>query len=280
MTYIVHGATGAQGSPVLSLLHSEGLPVRAAVRDTSKVEGAEAIAVDVSSADSLAAAYEGADGIFVHLPLGHPDTRRTQALAIGEAVRRARPARVVFSTSGYAIDATGDDDDAPNIVARELAASGVSYAIVEPRLYLENLLLPPLLAAALEGTLPYPLREDYATSWSSHLDVAEVVVKLLTDHEVTGVVSMGALPGLVGADLAAGFSNYLSCDVQYEAIAPATMGEMIRPLFGDEATAPVVAFYEDRLVRTGEEISEERSAQKLLGLHPRSVDTWLRAMGV
>jgi uncharacterized protein YbjT (DUF2867 family) len=279
MTYIVHGATGAQGSPVLSALAAAGLSAVAAVRDTSKVDG-EAVAVDLSSVGSLAAAYEGADGVFLHLPLGHPDAQRQRALVIGEALRQAQPRRVVFSTSGFTIGAGGDDLVAPNVMARELAASGVSHAIVEPRLYLENLLLPPLLAAVHEGVLSYPLRADYATSWSSHLDVAEVVVRLLQTPEVTGIVSVGALPGLVGADLADGFSRYLGAPVSYRAIAPEEMGEMIRPLFGEAATTPVVESYRNRAEQAGEEIPADRSAQKLLGLAPRSVEDWLRAMGV
>lgn len=280
MAYIVHGATGAQGSPVLSALAAAGLPAVAAVRDTSKVDG-EVVAVDLSSVESLAAAYEGADGVFVHLPLGHPDVQRQQALVIGDAVRRARPQRVVFSTSGYTIGTGGGDLDAPNVLVRELASSGVSYAIVEPRLYLENLLLPPLLAAVHEGgVLPYPLRADYATSWSSHLDVAEVVVRLLQTPQVTGIVSVGALPGLVGADLAAGFSRYLDTPVSFRAIAPEEMGEMISPLFGEAATTAVVESYRNRAEQPGEEIPAERSAQKLLGLSPRSVEDWLRARGV
>lgn len=279
MAYIVHGATGAQGSPVLSALAAAGLPAVAAVRDTSKVDG-EAVAVDLSSVDSVAAAYEGAEGVFVHLPVGPLHVQRLQALVIGEAVRRARPQRVVFSTSGYTIGAGGSDLDAPNVMVRELAASGVSYAIVEPRLYLENLLLLPLLAAVHEGVLPYPLRADYATSWSSHLDVAEVVVRLLRTPEVTGIVSVGALPGLVGADLAAGFSRYLGAPVSYRAITADEMGEMIIPMFGEAGAAPVVESYRYRAGQPGEEIPADRSAQKLLGLTPRSVEDWLRARGV
>jgi len=280
MTYIVHGATGAQGSPVVSALLAAGHSVRAAVRDTSKVEGVDAVQVDSSSVESLAAAYEGAEGVFVHLPLGHPDAQRDQALAIGAALKKAKPARVVFSTSGYAVDVEGDSQDAPNVMARELAASGVSYAIVAPRLYLENLLLPPMIAAARQGELSYPLRDDYATSWSSHLDVADVVARLLTSTEVSGVVGVGALPGLLGSDLAEGFSEYFGTSVRYTAITPAEFGDMIRPLFGEDASAPVVASYEYRLGQPDEEIDQARSAQALLGVQPRSVVEWLRAMGI
>ncbi|AXK44849.1 NmrA family NAD(P)-binding protein [Brachybacterium saurashtrense] len=280
MAYIIHGATGAQGSPVLSALTAAGHAAVAAVRDVSKVDG-EAIAIDNSSADSLAAAYEGAEGMFVHLPLGRPQDQVAYAQAIGQAIRRTKPPRVVFSTSGYTADMSGHGQNAPDVLIRELAESGVSYAVVEPRLYLENLLLPVTLEPVRsEGALRYPIRADYVTSWSSHLDVADVVVRLLTDHTVTGVVSIGALPGLVGEDLAAGFSRYLGETVRFESITPAQYGELITPLFGEGAAAPVVASYEHRRKQPGEVIPEERSAQTLLGLAPRSVEQWLRDLGI
>ncbi|MBD8207857.1 MULTISPECIES: NmrA family NAD(P)-binding protein [unclassified Microbacterium] len=45
MTIIVHGATGAQGAPLLSFLQAAGHDTTAAVRDTTKA-GGKAVAVD------------------------------------------------------------------------------------------------------------------------------------------------------------------------------------------------------------------------------------------
>ncbi|UZX02900.1 NAD(P)H-binding protein [Arthrobacter sp. CDRTa11] len=276
MTYIVHGATGAQGSPVLAALKAHGHPAVAAVRDVSTIDG-PAVAVDYSSVHSLVQAYEGAEGVFVHLPLGRPEDQTAFAETIGEAVRRARPARVVFSTSGYSVEHNNEGSDGPSTMLRELEASAVSYAVVEPRLYLENLLMPAIHEPALaEGVLRYPLREDYATSWSSHLDVADVVVHLLVNRDVTGIVSVGALPGLLGADLAAGFSKGFKKEIVFEALSPEGFGELIVPVFGEAAAVPVVESYKYRQGQTDELIPEARSAQKLLGLEPRSVELWLR----
>lgn len=278
MTYIIHGATGAQGSPVYAALVAAGHDVTAAVRDASAFDGT-AVAVDYSSVPSLEAAYRGADGVFIHLPIGTPDQQRAYAEAIVTAVTNAQPTRVVASTSGYG--AATDDDSPVSVLVRGLRASGVSVAIVEPRLYLENLLLPTVVAPLHdEGVLRYPLRDDYAVSWSSHLDVADVVVRLLADHSVTGSVAIGALPALLGADLAAGFAAHLGRDVRFEAQDPDDFGALITPLFGAEGTAPVVAGYRWRLTQADDVIDEARSAQKLLSLEPRSVSQWLRDVGV
>ena len=184
MVDIIHGATGAQGSPVLSALTAAGRTAIAVVRHPEAVpDGIAAREVDLASADSLASAYEGADGVFVHLPMGAPEAAAAQARAVVEAVDRTRPGRVVISTSGRIVD----QPDSPLQAAAGspimtlidgVTGSGVPTAVVAPRLYLENLLLPVVLAPARqEGVLRYPLPASFPVSWSSHLDVADVVAR-------------------------------------------------------------------------------------------------------
>lgn len=282
MTYIVHGATGAQGSPVLASLLAAGKQASAAVRNPSKLpDGAGSMTVDFTDAASLTAAYRGAEGVFVHLPLGAPDQLTEFARSVVAAVTEARPARVVISTSGQIVDdpespLQASEDSAIMTLIRGIEASGVSFAIVAPRLYLENLLLPVVAGpAAEEGALRYPLRADYPVSWSSHLDVADTVVQLLTDPALEGTVAVGHHPALTGADLAAGFASHMGREVRFEALTPAEFGVLIEPLFGPDATAPVVGLYQAVGAQPGNTIAAGNSAQQLLELHPRSVTQWL-----
>lgn len=281
MTFIIHGATGAQGAPLISRLLKAGKHAVAAVRNASAVKDMPAVAVDNASVDSLAAAYRDAEGVFFHLPLASEADRVQHAHNFAQAVTRAKPRRVVISTSGYVVDEPGSPTQVPpeNAVAvliREIERTGVSCAVVAPRLYLENLLLPiqfePVKA---EGVLRYPLRPDYPVSWSSHLDVAEVVERLLMDASITGIVGVGHSPGLTGADLAKGFSQHLGQEVTFEGITPERFGEMLTPLFGAGAAAGVVAGYQAMARKSGSVIAQETSAQRLLGLAPRSVQQWL-----
>ena len=287
MADIIHGATGAQGSPVLSALTSAGRTAVAAVRHPEAVPaGVVARQVDLASADSLAAAYEGADGVFVHLPMGAPEAAAAQARAVVEAVTRARPGRVVISTSGQIVDQPGSPLQAPAdspimTLINGVTGSGVPTAVVAPRLYLENLLLPVVLAPTREeGVLRYPLPTSFPVSWSSHLDVAEVVARLLTDASpTTGTVGVGHLPGLTGPDLTAAFSNHLGREVRFEGITPEAFGELITPLFGP-AAAPVVELYRALNAQDGNTIAEDGSAQELLGLRPRPIEQWLEDLAV
>ena len=287
MADIIHGATGAQGSPVLSALTSAGRSAVAAVRHLEAVPaGVVARQVDLASADSLASASEGADGVFVHLPLGAPEAAAAQARAVVEAVTRARPGRVVISTSGQIVDQPGSPLQAPAdspimTLINGVTGSGVPTAVVAPRLYLENLLLPVVLdPARQEGVLRYPLPASFPVSWSSHLDVADVVVRLLTDASPpTGTVGVGHRPGLTGPDLAAAFSSHLGREVRFEGITPEAFGELITPLFGP-AAALVVELYQALNAQDGNTIAEDSSAQELLGLRPRPIEQWLEDLAV
>ena len=287
MADIVHGATGAQGSPVLSALTTAGRSAIAAVRHPEAVpDGIVARQVDLASAASLASVYEGADGVFIHLPMGAPEAAAAQARAVVEAVAQARPGRVVISTSGQIVDQPGSPlqaaADSPIMTLIDgVTGSGVPTAVVAPRLYLENLLLPVVLdPACQEGVLRYPLPASFPVSWSSHLDVADVVVRLLTDASpTTGTVGVGHRPGLTGPDLAAAFSSHLGREVRFEGIAPEAFGELITPLFGP-AAAPVVELYRALNAQDGNTIAEDSSAQELLGLRPRPIEQWLKDLAV
>ena len=287
MADIVHGATGAQGSPVLSALTTAGRSAIAAVRHPEAVpDGIVARQVDLASAASLASVYEGADGVFIHLPMGAPEAAAAQARAVVEAVAQARPGRVVISTSGQIVDQPGSPlqatADSPIMTLIDgVTGSGVPTAVVAPRLYLENLLLPVVLdPARQEGVLRYPLPASFPVSWSSHLDVADVVVRLLTDASpTTGTVGVGHRPGLTGPDLAAAFSSHLGREVRFEGITPEAFGELITPLFGP-AAAPVVELYRALNAQDGNTIAEDSSAQELLGLRPRPIEQWLKDLAV
>ena len=287
MADIVHGATGAQGSPILSALTSAGRTAIAAVRHPEAVpDGIVARQVDLASVASLASAYKGADGVFVHLPMGAPEAAAAQARAVVEAVAQARPGRVVISTSGQIVDQPGSPlqaaADSPIMTLIDgVTGSGVPTAVVAPRLYLENLLLPVVLdPACQEGVLRYPLPASFPVSWSSHLDVADVVVRLLTDASpTTGTVGVGHRPGLTGPDLAAAFSSHLGREVRFEGITPEAFGELITPLFGP-AAALVVELYQALNAQDGNTIAEDSSAQELLGLRPRPIEQWLEDLAV
>ncbi|MFC4463191.1 hydroxylase [Streptomyces xiangluensis] len=224
-------------------------------------------------------AYRGAAGVFVHLPVTSEEDRQIFAGNILTVVRAARPARVVFSTSGFPINpAVGG---AAATLAAGLAGSGVSHAVIARELYLENLLMPYVIDSVRErGVLPYAIRADFPLSWASHLDIADVAVALFERTDVTGAVSVGQYPAITGSDLAEAFGAKLGRDVVFESITPEEMRTSIAPLIGDGAAADIAEAYQVMSTMQGRSIAPENSAQKLLGVTPRTTSQWLADMGV
>ncbi|MEW2490833.1 NmrA family NAD(P)-binding protein [Streptomyces sp. NPDC048411] len=283
MTYVIHGATGAQGAPVVAALTAAGKSVIALTRNAAAaVPGAQVVAVDYSSTADLTRAYRDAEGVFVHLPLASEEDRLAYARNIVAAVREARPARVVFSTSGVDVPETGDPaESAVSTLINGLADSKVSYAVIEPRLFFENLLLPPVFEAVREqGVLRYPLPAGFRVSWSSHLDIADVAAALFERPDVTGVVSVGQYPAITGEELAGAFAGRLGRDVAYEALTPDAFGASIAPLIGEGPAAGVAASYKAKSALPDHSITAERSAQKLIGMTPRTASQWLADIGL
>ncbi|MGW4489518.1 SDR family oxidoreductase [Amycolatopsis sp. NPDC004368] len=287
MKYVVHGATGAQGAPVVAALTAAGHSVVALTRHADAVvDNARVAAVDNSSSAQLAGVYRDADGVFVHLPLGPEDLRQSQAENIVSALRKVRPKRIVFSTSGTIVDAPGSvlqapDDSAVMKVISGLRESALSHAVIAARLFLENLLLPPVVAGVKEdGVLRYPLRAEFGASWVSHLDMADVAAALLTASDVTGVVAVGQYPPLTGPDLAEAFAGHFGRPVSYEAIAPSAFGEAIAPVIGEYAASGVAGLYELFDTLPANAIPPERSARELLGIAPRATGQWLADIGL
>lgn len=229
MTYVIHGATGAQGTPVAAALAAVGAPVTALTRNADAVvAGARVRAVDLRATDALTDAYRGADGVFVHLPIGGPEDRLRHAHSIVAALDTARPGRVVFSTSGGTPFESADP--AVTAVVDGLKRSGLSHAVIAPRLFLENLLLPPVVTGVREqGVLRYPLPADHPVSWTSHLDVADLVAALFRRPDVTGLIEVGLHPAVTGPELAEAFAARLGHAVTYEPLTPAAFGDSLAP---------------------------------------------------
>ncbi|MEU1185647.1 NmrA family NAD(P)-binding protein [Streptomyces sp. NPDC005820] len=283
MTYMIHGATGAQGAPVVAAVTAAGKPVTALTRNSGVVvEGARVLAVDYSSAADLADAYRGAEGVFVHLPVAPEKDCLAFARNIVAAVREARPGRVVFSTSGGLVRADGEGgrdasaESAVAVLVAGLADSGVSHAVIEPRFYLENLLLPNVIAGVREeGVLRYALPSGFRASWASHLDIADVAAVLFERTDVTGVVSVGQYPAVSGEDLAEAFGTRLARTVTYEATDPHVFFAPLAPMLGEEATAAIADRYQALSTQPDHSITAERAAQTLLGVTPRTASQWL-----
>lgn len=94
------------------------------------------------------------------------------------------------------------------------------------------------------------------------------------------MAGVGQYPGITGAELAEAFGGRLGRGVTYEAAAPEDYFGAIAPMIGEGPAAGLAANYRVMAALPGRVIAPERSAQKLLGVTPRTASEWLADMGV
>ncbi len=137
--YLVTGATGRVGRALVTQLASQGLRVRALSRQASAMAwpaGVEAVDADLTASDTLRAALEGVEAVFLFTPLA--GAGELAALAGAAGVRRG----VLLSSI-----ATQKADPRTNAIAarhahaeQRLADSGLPATVLRPDTFAANAL--------------------------------------------------------------------------------------------------------------------------------------------
>jgi uncharacterized protein YbjT (DUF2867 family) len=162
--YAVAGITGRVGSIVASHLLERGHRVTAIVRDPVRASswtarGADLVVGSLADPRSVAAALDGADGIFVLLPEndGGEDfhgTRRRMADAVATAVAGTRVPHVVLLSALAAILSEGNGPAKDlHYAERRLERTAAGLTILRPCYFQENV-LGALPAARHQGIYP------------------------------------------------------------------------------------------------------------------------------
>ncbi|SFD56558.1 NmrA family NAD(P)-binding protein [Streptomyces aidingensis] len=250
-TVVVHGATGAQGAPVVRHLLAAGHRVRAAVRNPAACgpdPGAEAVFADLSDPDSLTAAYTGADAVVVQLPLVFSaEAAVPQAEAVLAALKRSGVARVVFNTGGSLVmERIGVPFvDARALLATELPGVVRTATVVAPaRTYMENLSAPwsaPMVASG--GEVAYPLPAELPVPWVALDDLGAAVAGLIASPAPPPLRVVAGPQALTGDEAAAEIAAALGRPVRWRTIDVAECERMLAPFLGPEAAAGVAAAY-------------------------------------
>ncbi|MFI7705166.1 SDR family oxidoreductase [Nonomuraea sp. NPDC049480] len=249
-TVVVHGATGAQGSPVVRRLLAAGHHVRAVVRPTSAPglpAGAEPVFADLSVPASLTDAYAGAAAVVVQLPLVFAaDAAVPQAEAVLGALKGAGVPRAVFNTGGPpAAEPTGVPFvDARALLAAELPGVVDVAAVVGPAFtYMENLAAPWSLPLVAAGEIAYPLPAELPVPWLALDDLAAVIAEFVTDPAPPPLRIVAGPHALTGDQAAAELAAALGRELRWRAVEPGEYERMLAPHIGPEAAAGVAAAY-------------------------------------
>jgi NAD(P)H dehydrogenase (quinone) len=171
----VTGATGEVGRRVVARLASAGVPHRSVVRDPSRAVGDFRIASDYGARDEMAAAFEGADTVFL-VPAAENADRVAQHKVAVDAVVAAGVGRLVYlSFLGASADATFTLARDHWATEQHIRATDVRWTFLRMNLYMD--FIPNMVGAdgvirgpAGDGRVSAILRDDVAAAAAAVLE--------------------------------------------------------------------------------------------------------------
>ncbi|MDA3921366.1 MAG: NmrA/HSCARG family protein [Salinisphaera sp.] len=221
MSILITGSTGTIGSAVVKELVSRKADVKALMRDTSKadrVPGATAVAADLLDPESIRAALDGVDTVFV-LNAVVPD-ELTQALFALNLAREAGIQRFVY----FSVLNADRFVDVPHFAAKDavermIEVTDLPATILRPSYFMQNDagLKTPLTEYA---TYPMPVGSK-GVAMVDIRDIAEVAaIKLIERHEASGplpreTIEIAGPEPLTGDGVARIWSDVLGRTVAY-----------------------------------------------------------------
>jgi Predicted nucleoside-diphosphate-sugar epimerases len=225
MTIVVFGGTGKFGGQLISELLKEGTEmstIRAAGIHASKLhdfraEGIEAVFVDYTNRETLKAALDGADTVFL-ISTNNLAHRREQNAAVVREAKRAGIERIAYASLLNA--QKFHSIMAPDHKATEdlILESGMDYLFFRNGWFTENFF--PLVAAAKEtGEIVGNAGKGRVAS-ATRADYAEAAAKIMTGPIRKRVYEFGGQPAWDLAGLAAATSKVFARPVQYRDVRP------------------------------------------------------------
>lgn len=227
--FAITGITGQVGGALARKLLAEGRSVRAVLRDPSKAEvwaerGCEIAFAEMANEAQLAAAFEGAEGVFILPPSefdpepGYPEARRVIDAVVG-ALRSARPKNLVcLSTIGA--DAAEDNLlSQRTLLEQALSKLDLAITFLRPGWFMENAAWD-VASARDKGVLPSFLQPaDRPIAMVASQDVGEIAAELLVSNwQGKQVIELEGPARVSPADLAAAFSAALNRPVRVDIV--------------------------------------------------------------
>jgi len=183
---LVSGATGGIGGEICRIFKEAGTPFRALCRKKQQIEhfkkaGIDAVLGDFDRPDTLPAAMQGIDTMFLITP---PTPRQmAQETAAINAAKEAGIGRIVkISASDGNVRSPVPWAKAHALIDHHLRASGIGWTILKPTAFMQNFLW--FRHPIAKGFLPQ-VTGSGSVSWVDTRDVARVAATVLTQdgHE-------------------------------------------------------------------------------------------------
>lgn len=255
MRILVFGATGSQQFNVIGEAKKKGAEVIAATSSENSFEklaqaGATPVLANLADADKINEITNGVDAIAFMIPvsLPNPFDGLQYAKNVIDAAKANAVKKIVWNTSGWLeTQKIGSPvDDVKLDVLDYLKNSGVDYVIIEPTIYMENMMGPfcaPFITN--EKKLAYPTPAAMPIGWIASRDVSAFVVEAIyNENLIADGFKISGLENLKGNDLAAAFSKGTGEEIVYYPQKPKEFGDILKPMVGEAGANSVAAYYE------------------------------------
>lgn len=220
---VVMGAAGKTGRAVIRALAARGQAVRGLVRRAEQQAevlaggAAEAVVGDLHDAAAVAAALAGAEAVYHLCPNVHPDE-----VSIGQTVIAAARAAGVRHFVYHSV-LHPQTEDMPHHwrklrVEEALFKAGLSFTILQPTAYMQNL-LAGWAGIAAQGVYRVPYAAASRLSLVDLRDVAEAAARVLTEPgHADATYELVGTPGLSQTEVAATLAEALGRPVRAEVV--------------------------------------------------------------
>jgi uncharacterized protein YbjT (DUF2867 family) len=194
-----------------------GLQVRALVHNPDKAEQladtgvTETVAGDLRDSDSMRAALDGMDGVFLVLPAFAPDTAELGTTMVA-AAQAAGVERVVFSGVYHpSLSLVNHADTRP--IEEALYNSDLEFTVLQPAMFMQGL-ASGWSSAVRDGVFAMPYSKDSAMTFVDYRDVADVAaIAFASDRLVNGTFELASGGTFTRAELASLMSRHAGREV-------------------------------------------------------------------
>ncbi|MFP3552197.1 NmrA family NAD(P)-binding protein [Paraburkholderia sp. SIMBA_049] len=237
--YAITGITGKVGGALAHRLLAAGQPVRAVVRDVARAaswaeRGCELAAARMEDASSLAAAFDGATGVFILPPSEFdpaPDFPEARAVidAVSTALLTARPEKVVCLSTIGAQAGESNLLTQRTLMEQALRDMPMPVTFLRPGWFMENAAWD-IASARDEGVIASYLQPlDHPVPMVATADVGRVAAELLRQTwSGVRIVELEGPRRVSPNDLASAFARVLERPVRAEIVDRHTWEALFR----------------------------------------------------
>ena len=281
MKILVTGAGGTVGSEVVRQLQQTGAQFRAAYHSESKAQaargsGIDAVVVDFNKPESLPAALDGIDKLFL-LSGGAPNQVEQEINAV-EAAKKAGVKHIVKLSVIGAAEEEFSFAKMHRAAEKVVEASGIPWTFLRPNGFMQNMENYSLPTIQSQGAF-YSSVGDARVAHVDVRDIAAVAVKVLTEpgHEGKSYTLTGPA-AVTNREIAEKLSATSGREIHYVDLADADLKQGLLGAGMPEAYANA---YLDlmRYYRTGSAGNISDDIRRVTGRDPIAFDQYARDRG-